>query len=139
MVFRDVAFGPAPDYKISVYDGASSRLDEAIKIYREARISLIRSFSYKEANMTLSQESNAGLEELFATWNYYSVSLLELAEQMQRFLSVLAEMQVEIDKRPTKRSWAEMWNSWWRVDWRGERRQLNASESSSSSRYTRGM
>ncbi|KAJ5471383.1 hypothetical protein N7530_008740 [Penicillium desertorum] len=135
--FGDVAFGPAPDYKISIYGEADSHIDEAIKVYREARTSALRSFSHREANRTLNQESNAKLEEIFASCNYYSVTLLELAEQLQRFLSVLREMQAEIDERPAKRSWVEMWDSWWRAGWRSERRQFNASEFSLS--LTGGM
>jgi hypothetical protein len=78
-------------------------------------------------NTKLSQESHSDFEEIFARCNYYSFSLLELAKQLQRLLSVLKEMQVEIDGRPAKRSWAEMWHSWWQTDWRSERSRLAAS------------
>jgi len=126
-----VSFGPAPDYKILVDSGARPRIDEAIKIYRQARISALNLFSRKEIIIPLSEDNNPGFEEIFATCNYYSVSLLELVEQLQRFLLVLEEMQVEIDERPNKRSWAGIWASWWRPDHRHERRQLNPGDFSS--------
>lgn len=123
-----MSFGPAPDYKIFVDGGARPRIDEAIQSYRDTRISALHSISRKEIMIPLSEVSDIHFKKMFATCNYYSVSLLELAEQMQQFLLVLGEMQVEIDERPSNRSWAGIWDSWWRDNNRRGRPRLSESE-----------
>lgn len=123
-----MSFGPAPDYKIFVDDGGPPRINEAIRAYRDARISALHLVSRKEIMIPVSEEDDAHFEKIFTTCNYYSVSLLELAEEMQQFLLALEEMQVEIDERPNNRSWAGIWASWWRDDNRRGRPQLNESE-----------
>ncbi|KAJ5836386.1 hypothetical protein N7447_002412 [Penicillium robsamsonii] len=123
IIFQELSFGPAPDYKIFVDSGARPRIDEAIKTYRGDRIATLHSLSSKEIMTSLSEENNACFEEIFASCNYYSVSLLQLAEQMQYFLLALEEMQAENDERPNNRSWAWIWVSWWQADHRHQRPQ----------------
>ncbi|KAJ5360187.1 hypothetical protein N7517_009378 [Penicillium concentricum] len=130
IIFQEVSFGAAPDYKIFVDGGARPRVDEAIKTYREARISALHSLSRKEVMVSLSEENNPCFEEIFASCNYYSVSLLELAEQMQHFLLALEEMQVENDARPNNMSWAWIWASWWQANHRRETHQLTETATS---------
>jgi hypothetical protein len=78
--------------------------------------------------ISLAQENKAGLEEIFASCDYFSASLLELSEQLQQFLSALEELQVEVDERPNGKSWTWVCASWWRPDQRRERHHLNAGE-----------
>jgi hypothetical protein len=78
--------------------------------------------------MSLTQESKAGLEEIYASCDYFSVSLLNLSEKLQQFLSVLEELQIEVDERPHGRSWTWASVSWWRADHRRERHDLNTGE-----------
>ncbi|KAJ5164934.1 uncharacterized protein N7500_006764 [Penicillium coprophilum] len=132
VISQEVSFGHAPDYMIFVDGGARSRIDEAIKSYREARISALHSFSRKEIMSSLGEENNACFEEIFASCNYYSASLLELAEQMQRFLLALEEMQVANNERPNNRSWAWILESWRQAghEHRDETFQLNETSTS---------
>ncbi|KAJ5512753.1 hypothetical protein N7463_002305 [Penicillium fimorum] len=123
IIFQEVSFGPAPDYKIFVDSEARPHIDEAIKAYRDARIVALHSLSSKEIMISLTEENNACFEEIFASCNYYSASLLELVEQMQHFLLALEEMQAENDERPNNRSWAWIWVSWWQADHRRQRPQ----------------
>jgi hypothetical protein len=123
-----VSFGPAPDYRISINGGARSRIEEAVKIYREARMSALCSLYHERQIMSLTQESKAGLEEIYASCDYFSVSLLNLSEKLQQFLSVLEELQIEVDERPHGRTWTWASVSWWRADHRRERHDLNTGE-----------
>jgi hypothetical protein len=75
--------------------------------------------------MSLTQESKADLEEIFASCDYFSVSLLKLSEKLQQFLSVLEELQIEVDERPNEKSWTWTCVSWWRADHQHERHHLN--------------
>ncbi|KAJ5565506.1 hypothetical protein N7513_001748 [Penicillium frequentans] len=127
-VFKDLSFGPSPDCRISVNGGARLRIDEAVTIYREARLSTLCLLSRKKEMISSTQENKAGLEGVFASCDYFSVSLLKLSEQLQQFLSVLEELQVEVDGRPNGKSWAWVCTSWWRAD----------HQSPSSSHYSTG-
>ena len=77
----------------------------------------------------LAQINKAGLEEIFASCDYFSASLLVLSERLQQFLSALEELQVEIDERPNGKSWTWVFASWWWWPDQGrERHHLNAGE-----------
>ncbi|KAJ6051886.1 hypothetical protein N7499_011265 [Penicillium canescens] len=130
-IFKEVSFGPAPDYRISINGGARPRIDEAVKTYREVRMSALCSLSHRREIMSFTQESKAGLEEIFASCDYFSVSLLKLSEKLQQFLSVLEELQIEVEGRPNGVSWTWACVSWWRADHQCERHRLNPAPSSS--------
>jgi hypothetical protein len=115
-IFKEVSFGPAPDCRISIESGARLRIDEAVNIYREARLSTLCSLSRENEIISLTQENKVGLEGIFASCDYFSMSLLQLSEKLQQFLSVLEELQVEVDERPNGKSWAWVYTSWWRAD-----------------------
>lgn len=120
-----MSFGPAPDYRVSINDGVRPRIDEAVQMYREARTYALCALSRERKMISLTQENKAGLEEIFASHDYFSASLLNLSEQLQRFLSALEELQVEVDERPNGKSWTWVCAPWWRPDQKRSRHHLN--------------
>jgi hypothetical protein len=91
-------------------------------------MSALCTLSHEREIMSLTQESKAGLEEIFASCDYFSMSLLKLSEKLQQFLSVLEELQIEVDERPNGKSWTWECISWWRADHQRERHHLNTAE-----------
>lgn len=57
-------------------------------------------------------EVEADYEEVAASCGHFSFSLLEVAEQIKQYLDALDELQLEIEERPSGRSW--QWLKFWR-------------------------
>jgi hypothetical protein len=115
LTFEEVSSGPAPDYRFSISEGVMSRIDEAIDLYRETRLTVFHSLRRDWLMICPAQLYKASLEEIFAGCEYFSVGLLELSEQLRKLLLVLEELQVEIDERPTGKSWKWLRLSWWQA------------------------
>ncbi|KAJ5633300.1 hypothetical protein N7490_009639 [Penicillium lividum] len=124
-IFKEVSFGPAPDCRISLNSGARFRIDEAVSKYREDRLSTLCLLSREKEIISLTKENKPGLEGILASCDYFSVSLLKLSEQLEQFLSILQELQVEVDERPNGKSWAWVCTPWWRSNYQCEGYLLN--------------
>ncbi|KAJ5287958.1 hypothetical protein N7478_003644 [Penicillium angulare] len=114
-IFTEVSFGPALDENNGLnFDEARIRIDLAIDTYREARNSAFASLYREWGIVSLSPVDKTGLEEILANCEYFSVSFLELSEQLKQMLSVLAELQAEVNERPNGKSWDWLHPSrWW--------------------------
>ncbi|CAG8190606.1 unnamed protein product [Penicillium olsonii] len=129
-IFQTVSFGSAPDHKIVVDGRARLRINEAIKTYQDSRLVALRSISRKEIIIPLSEEDGAHFEKIVATRNYYSVSLLEITENIEQFMLALEQMQVETEQGPRNRSWMGIWTAW---RWGDNTREGNHSNEDMSS------
>lgn len=91
----------------------TTRINEAVNQYREARHVAFSSLRRDWEMISPAQVDKASLEEIFANCEYFSVSLLELSEQLRELILNLEELQAEVDERPEGRSWKWLRPSWW--------------------------
>jgi hypothetical protein len=91
----------------------TTRINEAVNQYREARHAAFSSLRRDWETISPAQVDKASLEEIFANCEYFSVSLLELSEQLRELILNLEELQAEVDERPDGRSWEWLRPSWW--------------------------
>lgn len=126
-IFKEIPFGPAPRYKVSINSRLRISLDRAIDLYRESRKRARTSiYRQKEVLKIRTLETEADLEEVSASCGYFSFSLLEFSEQLGELLVTLDELQLEAEERPNGRSWN------WMKFWRHGEAQENAGEASTS-------
>lgn len=113
-IFREIPFGPAPDYKVSIDGRLRTSLDRALELYRESRAKTLKSlYQQTEAMKFRNQEAEADLEEVSASCGHFSFSLMEVGEQLHELLCILDELQLETEERPGGRSynWLKFWQN----------------------------
>jgi hypothetical protein len=111
-IFKEIPFGPAPSYKVSVNGRLRISLDRALDLYKESREKTLASLYQQKETMKLkTHEAEADLEEVSASCGHFSFSLLEFGEQLQEMLAILDELQLEVEERPRGRSWS--WLKFW--------------------------
>ncbi|CAG8144102.1 unnamed protein product [Penicillium salamii] len=112
-IFKEIPFGPAPHYKVSVNGRLRISLDRALDLYKESREKTLTSLYQQKETMKLkTHEAEADLEEVSASCGHFSFSLLEFGEQLKEMLGILDELQLEVEERPNGRSWS--WLKIWR-------------------------
>ncbi|KAI2730800.1 hypothetical protein CBS147332_2652 [Penicillium roqueforti] len=112
-IFKEIPFGPAPDYKVSVNGRLRISLDRALDLYKESREKTLATLYQQKETMKLkSREAEADIEEVSASCGHFSFSLLEFGEQLREMLSILDELQLEVEERPNGRTWS--WLKVWR-------------------------
>ncbi|KAJ5783486.1 uncharacterized protein N7518_009163 [Penicillium psychrosexuale] len=112
-IFKEIPFGPAPDYKVSVNGRLRISLDRALDLYKQSREKTLATLYQQKETMKLkSREAEADLEEVSASCGHFSFSLLEFGEQLREMLSILDELQLEVEERPNGRTWS--WLKVWR-------------------------
>lgn len=87
-------------------DELMTRITEAVDQYRDARRSAFLSLRRDWGRISPAQVDKARLEEIFANCEYFSVSLLELSEQLRELVLCMSELQAELDLRSTKNAWS---------------------------------
>jgi hypothetical protein len=111
-IFKEIPFGPAPNYKVSVNGRLRISLDRALDLYKEKREDTLASlYQHKENMRPKTHEAEADVEEVSASCGHFSFSLLEFGEQLQQILAILDELQLEVEERPHGRSWS--WLKFW--------------------------
>ncbi|KAJ5441166.1 Brefeldin A-sensitivity protein 4 [Penicillium cf. griseofulvum] len=106
-IFKEIPFGPAPNYKVSVNGRLRISLDRALDLYKESRQKTLASLYQQKETMKLkTREAEADLEEVSASCSHFSFSLLEFGEQLKEMLSILDELQLEVEERPNGRTWS---------------------------------
>ncbi|KAL4901942.1 hypothetical protein BDW74DRAFT_169895 [Aspergillus multicolor] len=123
-IFREIPFGPAPQYKVSIDSRFSTSLDRALELYKVSREEALKTiYRQKDIFKVRTLEIEADLEEVAASCGHFSFSLLEFGEQLKELLSILDELQLESEERPLGRSWT--WLKFWRKRDSGRRRKLS--------------
>ncbi|OQD87462.1 hypothetical protein PENANT_c005G03642 [Penicillium antarcticum] len=106
-IFKEIPFGPAPNYKVSVNGRLRISLDRALELYKDSRQRTLESLYQQKETMNMkTHEAEADLEEVSASCGHFSFSLLEFGEQLQEMLAILDELQLEVEERPHGRSWS---------------------------------
>lgn len=106
-IFKEIPFGPAPHYKVSVNGRLRISLDRALDLYKESREKTLAALYQQKETMKLkTREAEADLEEVTASCGHFSFSLLEFGEQLREMLSILDELQLEVEERPHGRTWS---------------------------------
>ncbi|KAJ5169325.1 Brefeldin A-sensitivity protein 4 [Penicillium coprophilum] len=106
-IFKEIPFGPAPNYRVSVNGRLRISLDRALDLYKESRQATLASLYQQKETMKLkTREAEADLEEVSASCSHFSFSLLEFGEQLKEMLSILDELQLEVEERPNGRTWS---------------------------------
>ncbi|KAF3480307.1 uncharacterized protein GIQ15_05654 [Arthroderma uncinatum] len=116
-ILRELPYGPAPDFKVTVNSKFRTSLDRALELYRSSRndaLTLI--YNQKDLIMTGGKPLGveADLEEVAASCGHFSFSLQEFGEQLKEFLGILDKLQLEAEERPNGRSWR------WLIPWASE-------------------
>ena len=82
-------------------------LDRALDLYKESRATTLAAlYQQQEAMKLKTREAEADLEEVSASCGHFSFSLLEFGEQLREMLSILDELQLEVEERPNGRTWS---------------------------------
>ncbi|OOF90776.1 hypothetical protein ASPCADRAFT_400506 [Aspergillus carbonarius ITEM 5010] len=116
-IFRDIPFKPPPDLRVSVNSRYRTSLDRALELYRDSREEALKTiYRQREVIGVQTLEVEADLEEVSASCGHFSFSLLEFGEQLKELLTILDELQLESEEKPTGRSWS--WLKFWR--WGGD-------------------
>ncbi|KAJ5972435.1 uncharacterized protein N7479_002353 [Penicillium vulpinum] len=106
-IFKEIPFGPAPNYKVSVDGRLRISLDRALDLYKDSRKKTLASLYQQKETMKLkTREAEADLEEVSASCSHFSFSLLEFGDQLKEMLSILDELQLEVEERPSGRTWS---------------------------------
>ena len=112
-IFRDIPFKPPPDLRVSVNSRYRTSLDRALELYRDSREEALKTiYRQREVIGVQTLEVEADLEEVSASCGHFSFSLLEFGEQLKELLTILDELQLESEEKPTGRSWS--WLKFWR-------------------------
>jgi TRAP-type C4-dicarboxylate transport system permease small subunit len=112
-IFKEIPFGPAPSYKVTIDSRFITSLGRALELYKVSREEALKSiYRQKDIFKVKKLEIEADLEEVAASCGHFSFSLLEFGEQLKELLAILDELQLESEERPHGRSWN--WVKFWR-------------------------
>lgn len=112
-IFKEIPFGPAPSYNVTIHTQLRTSLGRALELYRQSQQKTLKSlYQQTEAIKFKTHEAQADLEEVSASCGHFSFSLLEFGEQLSQLLAILDELQLETEERPGGRSWN--WLRFWR-------------------------
>ena len=101
-------------HEVVVISKFSSSLLRAIDLYTDARQEALKAvYDQKDLHRNRPLEVEADWEEVAASCGHFSFSLLEVAEQVKEYLSILDEMQLEVEERPAGRTWS--WLKFWKT------------------------
>ncbi|KAJ5779157.1 hypothetical protein N7457_006877 [Penicillium paradoxum] len=132
-IFKEIPFGPAPDYTVSVNGRLRISLDRALELYKESREKTLATLYQQKETMKLkNREAEADLEEVSASCGQFSFSLVEFGEQLQEMLSILDELQLEVEERPNGRSWS--WLKVWQWSKKAETAKMISIDAEAGSR-----
>ncbi|KGO71587.1 Brefeldin A-sensitivity protein 4 [Penicillium italicum] len=132
-IFKEIPFGPAPNYKVSVNGRLRITLDRALDLYKESREKTLTALYQQKETMKLkTREAEADLEEVTASCGHFSFSLLEFGEQLQEMLSILDELQLEVEERPHGRTWS--WLKVWQWSRNTETAKIASFDAEAASR-----
>ncbi|KAJ5823095.1 Brefeldin A-sensitivity protein 4 [Penicillium robsamsonii] len=133
-IFKEIPFGPAPNYRVSVNGRLRISLDRALDLYKESREKTLASLYQQKETMKLkTREAEADLEEVSASCSHFSFSLLEFGEQLKEMLSILDELQLEVEERPNGRTWS--WLKVWQWSRTKETAKMASFDAESASRH----
>ncbi|RMZ81387.1 hypothetical protein DV738_g2204, partial [Chaetothyriales sp. CBS 135597] len=111
-ILDDVPFDPAEGYRVSANPKFKSSLDRAMQLYKHAQREAINAvYAKKEIALRFPLQVEADWEEAAACCGHFSDSLLDFANETKKFLTLLDEMQLELEEEPVGRSWT--WLKFW--------------------------
>ncbi|KAL5048529.1 hypothetical protein BDW71DRAFT_196167 [Aspergillus fruticulosus] len=124
-IFREIPFGPAPNYKVTIDSRFITSLDRALELYKVSREEALETiYRQKDIFNVRTLEIEADLEEVAASCGHFSFSLLEFGQQLKELLVILDELQLESEERPRGRSWN--WLKFWRKNDLERRRKFSS-------------
>ena len=113
-ILEDLPFDPEANYAITANPRFRTSLDRALDLYRDARASALKVvYDKKDMDRNRPLEVEADWEETAASCGHFSFSLIEVADQMQEYLAILDEMQLELEEMPAGRTWS--WMKFWHI------------------------
>ncbi|KAI9048648.1 hypothetical protein LZ554_007479 [Drepanopeziza brunnea f. sp. 'monogermtubi'] len=105
LILKELPFSEGPKYEIKINSHFMTSLTEAIKLYSAARADALKElYRIKELDRERPESIEADFEEVAASCGHFSFSLLTLAEETARFLSILSDLKDETEVAKT-RSW----------------------------------
>jgi Fusaric acid resistance protein-like len=112
-ILDEQPFGQGARHEVSVNPKFRSSLLSATEMYIEARQEALKAvYDQKDLHRNRPIEVEADWEEVAASCGHFSFSLLEVAEQVKEYLSILNELRLEVEEREGGRTWA--WLRFWR-------------------------
>lgn len=112
-ILDEEPFNQDSKHEVTVNAKFRSSLDRAIVLYTRARQEALKAvYDQKDMNRNRPVEVEADWEEVAASCGHFSFSLLEVAEQVKEYLSILDELQLEVEERPNGRTW--FWLKFWK-------------------------
>jgi hypothetical protein len=119
-ILDDLPYDPDQGYAITVNPRFKASMDSALEMYKVARDEALKIiYEKKQTSKSHSLEIDADWEEAAASCGHFSFSLLEVAEQINDYLVILDQMQLEIEEAPAGRTWS--WLKFWQSSRNRER------------------
>jgi hypothetical protein len=111
-ILDELPYDPDEGYSIIINPRFKASMDRALEMYKVARQEALKIiYEKKQTSKSHSLEIDADWEEAAASCGHFSFSLLEVAEQINDYLVILDQMQLEIEETPTGRTWS--WLKFW--------------------------
>lgn len=112
-ILDELPYDPDQGYVITINPRFRASMNCALDMYKTARGEALKIiYEKKQTSKSRSLEIEADWEEAAASCGHFSFSLLEVAEQINEYLLILDQMQVEIQDCPAGRTWS--WLKFWR-------------------------
>jgi hypothetical protein len=112
-ILDDCPFDASRRYAVATSPKFKSSLDRALELYRESRkAALLAVYGQKDMDRSRPIPVQADWEDAAACCGHFSFSLVEVAESVKEYLTILDELQLEVDEQPAGRSWK--WLRFWR-------------------------
>lgn len=105
-ILDDLPFDPGQNYAITVNPRFKISLERAMDLYKGARRDALNVIYEQNMDRQRPMEVQADWEEAAACCGHFSTSLIDVAENVQDYLVILDEMQLELEEHKAPRSWS---------------------------------
>lgn len=112
-ILDDLRLTTSKGYGVEINPRFKISLQRALELYQDARRKALDVvYEKKDLDRRRPIEVEADWEEAAACCGHFSFSMLEVAEDVKKFLAILDDMQLEFEEQPSGRtwSWLKFWN-----------------------------
>ena len=109
-ILDELPYGSGTASGLNVNPKLRSSLGAAIDLYSQRRKEAVRLvYEHKDISKASPLEVEADWEEAAACCGQFSFSLLDVASQVKEYLLIVDELHLEVEERPSGRTWHWTW------------------------------
>ena len=118
-ILDDLKTTTSKGYGVEINPKFKTSLERALELYKSARREALDVvYDKKDMDRRRPIDVEADWEEAAAACGHFSFSMLEVAEDVGDFLTILDGMQLEFEEQPSGRSWT--WLKFWKIQGKPE-------------------